>query len=277
VAETWVWLRLRERAGAPDPAFPPWLAPSGSRPTTVAPVSEACRAATAPMNAELESLRLRAEKEFDAEVLFDKETSPNQALSAKLQPIVDRIHKAASPADRAIPLTVTCRGLVCKLDPPAGVAVDSDSMKAVVLDPEMKGQVRRVSFESKNGRSAGPLFFSVIRPPSESRSGGDMLRHFVNDAIGKDDVLGTCRKRVSEGAASTAAPAGKLSIQLLCPGEGETNQDGVPRRLSFRLGDSLADTAFGRCVAEQLTTRAAAFPLPPDLTRAEVEKTFEIP
>jgi RNA polymerase sigma factor (sigma-70 family) len=275
VAETWVWLRLRGQDGqpldAPAPVFPPWLLPSGSASaaTVWAPRSEACRDATAALGSELESLRLRAEKEMFASVLYDHEPLANPALAATLQPIIDRAHDAAgTPAlDRSTPLTVSCRGLVCKVEPPPGVSVKSQTMKVLMDDQELRPRVRRVSLESINDRAKGPLYFTVLRAPSESRAGGDMIRHFASQM--RREVLGTCQQR--------APGRGTLSVQFFCPGEGETNQDGVARRISFRLGDALADAPFGRCVAEELAIRAAAFQLPADVSRTEASQSVDVP
>ena len=275
VAETWVWLRLRALDGrpadAPAPPFPPSLLPSASRnAASVSGRGEACRNASAPLEGEIESLRLRAEKEMLASLLYEKETTSNPELAARLQPLVDRAHRhrQTPEADRATPLAVACRGLVCKVEPPAGVLVKSETMKVLLEERELASQVRRVSLDNRNGRAITPLYFTVMRPPSESRSGGDMLRHFIGRTR-QEDVFGRCQQK--------APGRGKLSFQLFCPAEGESNQDGIARRISFRLGESLADAPFGRCVAEELTRRAAAFELPPDLTRAEADHTIEVP
>jgi hypothetical protein len=275
IAKTYVWLRLRspdgQSASAPPP-FPALLAPSAAlavrseRP----PRTEECRAAVAEREGELDSLRQRAEKELSADVLFEKETAANPALAARLQPLVARAHAAPGTpeVDRATLLTVECRGLVCKVDAPAGVQVKGATMKVLLDEKELATQVRRVSFETKNDRAAGPLYFTIVPTPHESRTGGDVLRYFVNQ-LRRENFLEDCKQR--------APGKGKLSVQLLVPGAGETNHDGVAGRISFRLADSLADAPFGRCIAERLAARASSFELPPDVTRAEVSKTFEVP
>lgn len=275
LAETWVWVRLRALNGQPSdtpaPALPTALLPSGHTPPQAEgpPLTEACRTATAALAGEFESLRQRAHKELNANVLFDKEPATNPALAAKLQPVVDRVHHDTTPeGDRNTPLLVECRGLVCKVEPPAGVQVQTDTMKRLLDDKELATQVRRVSLVSKNGRADGPLYFTLLPPPDASRSGSDVLRHFVN-RIRQENLLEGCKER--------APGPGKLSVHLLLPASGETNDDGVPGRISFRLGESLADAPLGRCIGERLAASAATFELPADVTRADVTRTIEVP
>ena len=280
VAQTWIWLRLRTLDGqasdAPAPALPPALLPSAALTPAVpqAPRTESCRAATAELQRELESLRQRAHKELLANVLFEKEPSANPALAARLQPVIDRAHRAPTTpeADRNTPLVVECRGLVCKVEPASGAQVKSATMKVLMENKELATQVRRVSLVSKNDRADGPLYFTVVPTPHESRDGSDVLRYFVNQ-VRRDNVLEDCQARVR----SRAPAPGKLTINLLLPADSETNHDGVARRISFRLSDSLADAPFGRCIAERLAAHAASFEVPAEVTRAEETRTVQVP
>ena len=80
-----------------------------------------------------------------------------------------------------------------------------------------------------------------------------------------------------ERCAKTTGASGKLSVQLLLPADGETNHDGVARRISFRLGEALADGPVGRCIGEAIAARAAAFELPAEVSRAELSRTVDLP
>jgi RNA polymerase sigma factor (sigma-70 family) len=275
VGETWVWLRLRKPDGSPSRAadlpMPAALLPSGGlapRPDPAARTEE-CWAATAVLEGDLEALRLRAQKELLAAVLFEKEPASNPALAERMLQLVAKAHPSASTpdADRKTPLLVECRGLACKVEPPPGLQVRADTMKSLVQDRELRSQLRRVSVDSRDG-IAFPLYFTVVPPPSESRSGPDVLRTFMNQ-LHAPDLLAQCEQR---------SPArGTLSIRFTLPAEGKVNEDGVPRRIAFRIGEPLAATAFGRCVAELIATRAASFEVPADVTAADDTRSVELP
>jgi hypothetical protein len=140
--------------------------------------------------------------------------------------------------------------------------------RGLLEDKGFASRVRRTSLTTRNGRVSDGLYVTVLPSPNDTRSGEDVLRHFLRQ-LRDTSGFQACKQKL---------PArGTLSLRFVLPGSGEVNEDGLPARISFRLGGPLAQAPLGRCIAETIAPLAAAFTLPPDLSRAEMSQTVELP
>jgi RNA polymerase sigma factor (sigma-70 family) len=271
-AETRVWFRLHSLSGAPGktapPPYPSTLVPSAalrSRASADDGTRTAeCRQRLSAAVTDLEGLRRRAVSLVPAPLLFASET-PNPPLTARMQALVDRF--AAQPGDRQ-PLTIACRGTVCRVAAVEPAPLRESVTRALGKDPEFAALVRRTSTTSVNGRVPDGSYVVVLPPPSETGSGDDVLRHFLKQ-LRSDEGAVRCGERFP--------PSGTLSLRFVLPASGEVNEDGVAERISFRLGGPLADAPYGRCLGLAIAARAAAYSAPPGVSRAEMSKTVELP
>jgi RNA polymerase sigma factor (sigma-70 family) len=277
-AETQVWFRLHALSGAAGksmpPPFPASLLPSATRgvPTVGEPgaLTPECRERQGVLRGEIEKLRRRSVSLLPAAFLFRTE-APNPELAAKLQAPIDRFVRAGQTLperERPPALQVECRGSVCRVTAAEGAVLRDAVLGPLLKDEAFSAQIRRTSVRTVNGRAPDGLYVTVLPPPSETTSGEDVLRHFLKQ-LGQDPAAASCGRR--------HAPAGVLTMRFLLPGPGEVNEDGVPERISFRLGGPLATTPFGSCLTEAIAARTAAFVPPSGVSRYEMSQTVELP
>jgi RNA polymerase sigma factor (sigma-70 family) len=277
-AESQLWFRLHSPSGAAGPSAPPpfptTLLPSAAlrpaRPADETPLTAECRERKGTLEAELEKLRRRSVSLVSAPLLFQTER-PNPALTARLQPLLDRFVRAGQTLpepDRRPPLRIGCRGNVCQVTLAQGSGLPSALIGPLLEDEGFGVHVRRSSARSVNGQVKDGLYVTVLPPPSETTSGEDVLRHFLKQ-LRSQGGMELCKQKFPA--------SGTLTLRFVLPGTGEVNEDGIPERVSFRLGGPVAETPFGHCLAETFTRLTEAFVPPTGISRAEMSKTTQLP
>jgi RNA polymerase sigma factor (sigma-70 family) len=281
--ETQAWLRLNDATGAavpapPPPPFPPELLPSASLnragtgvPTAETPRTEACRERTAAAAAALEKLRGRALRLAPAAILFANER-PDPALTLRINALAAEA-LAKSPGlsadERASNLSVLCRGLVCQVQIPPGVEVRDHLIRSFLDEGPLAAVLGRVSVHTRNGRVDEPPYFTVLPAPDET-SEGDLILRALAKRLWKGGV-------VRQACPAGASVEGKLRARLVLPATGETNDDGVPGKISVHLTGPLADSPFGQCVWGAIAKTTAAVSLPSEVSRGELSPEFKLP
>jgi RNA polymerase sigma factor (sigma-70 family) len=171
------------------------------------------------------------------------------AQSPSTPALTESVRRVAEKSFGSGQVRVDCRARICRLEfdqtPPAG-ALDRLRDAAVGDDPNLRGV--REQDDVKTETVGNNMYVTL---PSE----------------GSYSFLRRVRRPMRDAAFWAGCPqperAGNVLVRIMVPGPGESNEDGVYRRVSAKLiAGTLATTPAAACLTERLAALVAAEELP---------------
>jgi phage tail protein X len=190
--------------------------------------------------------------------IIDRDASPSQrfarapanpALTAELEARL-RQAKVGLPAPLAAPfarLAVECHGVICQVQPAAGVKLGADEWRQLERRPPLADVIV--------GRAYEAAAYWLVRPP-QTADGRAIVERLVAE-VEAGPLLESCHKQ--------HPAAGHLLVSYVLAGRDPLGRAAKKGGLSVICTGSLAETPLGRCVAEELGRTMASAALPAEV------------
>jgi hypothetical protein len=232
LVEATVYFKLTDPSGEPRMTF------SLSAPSV--PTSE-CAARLAAVEKRQAAMKRIIERDASPAERFAREPA-SPALTRELE---GRLRRATAGLPAAFTgLTAACHGVICQVQPRAGVKLGRSEWQQLEGRPEVASVIV--------GRAYGDGAYWLVRPPLTA-DGREILDRLVAE-IEAGPMLATCRKR---------HPAtGHLLVNYVLAGRDPLGRPAARIGLSAVCTGSLAESPLGRCIADELERALASATLP---------------
>ena len=249
-----LYLHLQHPLGEPDRADDRDLPALPSDPA-------ACEAELSRVRAEVDALRPRHSESLPIEEQFRRASTPDGAATADV-----RAAFAAALGPLAGTVKIDCRAGVCRADRLSG---PGDAAPAAPTWRELDArldldQAWRNRFPGSWAGPDGERYYRVRPTPRPVLSTEERSREEVWENV-RERVFPSVRACANRHPGAEAVRA-----SVLLPGEGELNEDGVPRRVSIRVRGKAASGPFGRCIRDEAEKSVRSLLLPAGMFRREM-------
>jgi hypothetical protein len=211
---------------------------------------EGCRGEVDALRARLATAQADAEADMRPDRRYEK-SAPNPRLTAETNAIVRRVFGG----DGAAPLA-DCRGIVCKMSGPQPF----DGWRRR-LEEDADFRIR-----TERAMCCAPILF-VMKTPEQLAA--TLWLRKLGDAFVAGPAPAACDKE--------HRAQGTLIVTLKLPATGQTNEDGLPGRLTARYGGPLADTPLAHCIAAELARTVLATTPPSPTAAASASRRLQFP
>jgi hypothetical protein len=154
-------------------------------------------------------------------------------------------------------LAVACRGVICQVQPRAGVRLGRPEWQKLERHPELAAVVV--------GRAYQGAAYWLVRP-SRTADGRVVLDQLVAE-LEAGPLLTSCRKR--------HPAAGHLLVSYVLAGRDPLGRPAAKGGLTTICTGSLAETPLGRCVADEIARALATAALPADVLNYTKNRRYD--